>query len=138
MDWLLQNWVWIVVAVGGFYLISRMGMGMGMGMGGCGMGHSHGASHAGRGHPAGGDDGSNDRRAGASDVFDPVSQHMLPAESAIASAYRGRVYYFEDRTNRDSFESDPEKYLASTQAVGREIGSSAAVAKQSHQGHGCC
>ncbi len=134
MNWLSQNWIWIVAAVGGFFLISRMGLGMG----GCGMGHSHGGSQVSGGHSAGSDSGSNDRGAGATNLFDPVSQHMLPAGPAITSVYRGRVYYFEDRTNRDSFESDPEKYLGATQAVGQEIGPSATPAKQSHQGHGCC
>lgn len=34
MEWLSQNWIWIVVAIGGVWLFSRMSRG-GM-MGGCG------------------------------------------------------------------------------------------------------
>ena len=54
---------------------------------------------------------SHGRVADTSDLFDPVSQRMLPAATAIASVHRGRVYYFEDRANRDAFETGPEKYL---------------------------
>ena len=128
MDWLTQNWLWIAVAVGGFFLMSRMG--------GCGMGHSHGGGHAGGDRQAGTDKSSNGRGGETANLFDPVSQHIVAATSAIASVYRGRVYYFEDRTNRDSFESDPEKYLVGAQVVGQEIGSPAAPGK--HKGHGCC
>ena len=35
MDWLSQNWVWVVVIIG-FLLLMRRG-----GLGGCGMGHAH-------------------------------------------------------------------------------------------------
>jgi hypothetical protein len=33
MEWLGQNWLWIVLAIGAFFLMTRMG-------GGCGMGSS--------------------------------------------------------------------------------------------------
>lgn len=39
MEWLLQNWIWIVVAVGAVWLFSRMRHG-GM-MGGCGHDMAH-------------------------------------------------------------------------------------------------
>jgi hypothetical protein len=39
MEWLLQNWVWIVVAVGGVWLFSRMSRGAMMG--GCGHDMAH-------------------------------------------------------------------------------------------------
>lgn len=32
MDWLAQNWIWIALAIGAFFLVSRAG--------GCGTGHS--------------------------------------------------------------------------------------------------
>lgn len=132
MEWLSQNWVWIAVAVGGYFLMSRMGIG------GCGMGHSHGGGHANGGRSAASDRGSNDQGPDGTNLFDPVSQQMLPSESAIASVYCGRVYYFKDRTNRDAFETEPEKYLAGSQAIGQAAGSSTESNKHSHQGHGCC
>jgi YHS domain-containing protein len=130
MDWLLQNWLWIVVLVGAYFMMSRMGMG-------CGMGHSHGHGHS-RGHGSGTNSGSNEKGMGTIELFDPVSQHMLAAATPIASVHQGHIYYFEDRANRDAFESEPEKYLAGAPAIGQEIGASAAPANQTHRSHGCC
>jgi hypothetical protein len=41
MEWLLQNWIWIVVAVGGVWLFARMSRGTGM------MGCGHDMAHEG-------------------------------------------------------------------------------------------
>jgi YHS domain-containing protein len=131
MEWLSQNWLWIVFLVGGYFLMSRMGMG-------CGMGHSHGHNHASGGHGNSAHNGARDHTAEPVKLFDPVSQHMLPAETAIASVHQGQVYYFEDRANRDAFESEPEKYLAGAPAIGQTIAASVAPANQTHRSHGCC
>ncbi len=85
-----------------------------------------------------GTENSHGRLADASDLFDPVSQRTLPAVTAIASVHQGRVYYFEDRANRDAFETEPEKYLAGSQPIGQEVGSTGELGKQSRQRHGCC
>ena len=131
MDWLSQNWGWIVLLVGGYFLMTRMGMG------GCGMGmsHAHGHNHGG-GHGGSADDGHN--HGGPAELFDPVSQRMLPAQTAIASVHQGQVYYFEDRANRDAFEAEPEKYLAGMQAAGRRGSAAGDSSRPAHQGHGCC
>jgi YHS domain-containing protein len=77
--------------------------------------------------------------ADAAELFDPVSQRTLPSATAIASVHQGRIYYFEDRANRDAFESEPEKYLAgSHQAIGQPVGSPRKSSEYSHQGSGCC
>lgn len=133
MDWLSQNWVWIALTVGGFFLFTRMGVG-GCGMGGCGMGGSMGSNRgsAGNGPPI-------DQGAGPRNAFDPVSRHPLPVGAAISSMYRGRAYYFESRENRDAFENDPEKYLAaSPAAAGQAIGSETAGSGQPARRSGCC
>ena len=78
------------------------------------------------------------RVADTSDLFDPVSQRMLPAATAIASVHRGRIYYFEDRANRDAFETGPEKYLNRSQPIGQKVGLTGESGNQSHRGHGCC
>lgn len=54
-----------------------------------------------------------------SPMIDPVSGNPLSAAGAISSVYQGHAYYFESRENRDTFESDPRKYLAKTPAVGQ-------------------
>lgn len=60
---------------------------------------------------------SHVRIAEASNLVDPVSQRPLPCATAVASAHQGRVYYFENRANRDAFESEPERYLAGSKVV---------------------
>lgn len=54
--------------------------------------------------------------------FDPVSRRILATGSTtISSVYEGRAYYFENRQNRDAFETDPQKYLAELPALGQSI-----------------
>lgn len=96
MNWLSQNWIWIVVAIA-FVLFMRRG-----GLAGCGMGHSR---HGGGGH--GGDAGS-----GARAPVDPVSGKEVDTRHAITSYYGGRAYYFEGAETRQRFEASPEKYAA--------------------------
>lgn len=110
MDWLTQNWIWIVLAIGGFFMLRRMG-----GMGGCGTGHSsaHGRHEGDRENapPAAGN------RPGA--LFDPVSRHTFTAGNApFSTVHGGRAFYFESRENRDAFEADPDKYLAAAPNAG--------------------
>jgi YHS domain-containing protein len=83
-------------------------------------------------------DNSHGRVADTSDLFDPVSGRTLPAATAIASVHHGRIYYFEDRANRDAFETEPEKYLTGSQLISQEASSTGEPGKQSHEGHGCC
>lgn len=55
-------------------------------------------------------------------AFDPVSQRAVTVGSAPASTvYQGRAYYFESRENRDTFEGNPEKYLARSPAASQPI-----------------
>lgn len=110
MEWLTQNWLWIVLVIGGFFLFTRMrGMG-GMG-GGCGSSHSGNQRRADSGReiapPAAGNHPGN--------LFDPVSRRTFAAGNMpLSAAYGGRAYYFESRENRDAFEADPEKYVAAS------------------------
>ena len=128
MEWLSQNWIWIAVAIGGFYLMTRMhGMGHGMG-------HSMG-----RGHGGEGGDPPADRSAGAGATFDPVSRRAVATGgSAISAVYRGRAYYFENREDRDAFEADPEKYVAGSPAAGQVIGSEEADRERPRRRRGGC
>ena len=107
MEWLSQNWIWIVAGIGLVYFMTRMhGIGHGMGMG-CGS----------RSDRAPADTGANSGAA-----MDPVSRRMVNTSgSAISAVYRGRAYYFENRDDRDAFESDPEKYLAGAPSAGQPI-----------------
>lgn len=127
MEWLSQNWLWIVVAIGGFYLMTRMhGMGHGMG-------HSRG-----HGHGRHGDHPPSDGRVDAGTAIDPVSRRAVATGgAAISAVYRGSAYYFENRENRNAFEADPANYAAGTPGAGQVIGSEEADRERPRRRHGC-
>ncbi len=122
MEWLSQNWIWIVVAIGGLYFMTRMhGMGSGMG-------HAMGRGDS---PPANGGTGSTT-------VFDPVSRRMIaPGGSSISAVYHGRAYYFETKEDRDAFEADPEKYIAAAPGAGQVIGSEDSNRERPRRRGGC-
>ena len=119
MDWLLQNWVWIVLALGAVWMFRRGGLA------GCGMG-SHGGhgGHEGQSAPGGGVPPSADTAAKA---IDPVSGHEVLTAHGLTAAYQGRILYFESAENRQRFEAAPEQYA-------RNI---APAPQQQHRHHGC-
>ena len=127
MEWLSQNWIWIIVAIGGFYFMTRMhGMGHGIG---------HSMGHAYRGD---GDSPPANRELAPSTAFDPVSRRAVATGgSAISAIYRDRAYYFENREDRDAFEADPEKYIAGSPAAGQPIGSQDASYDRRRRRGGC-
>jgi YHS domain-containing protein len=97
MEWLSQNWIWIVLVAGIFFMLRRGGMACGMGHGGARRDNST---------------GSNERREPPNITKDPVSGQVLDQASAVTSFYRGRVYYFASPQNRDRFEAEPGRYAA--------------------------
>src|SRR6266545_4761048 len=104
MNWLSQNWVWIVVGIGLIWLMRRGGMA------GCGMGHAHhgaGGSGTQPGSPPSEKPGSSN---------DPVSGKGVETQHAITSYYQGHVYYFENPETRQRFEASPEKYARNVPA----------------------
>lgn len=105
MEWLLQNWIWIVFAIGIFLLMRRGGMA-------CGMGHgrSHGNDTQAHQHQEG-DAPHTDPDRGPKD---PISGAIVNPETALNSMYQGRVYYFASRENRDAFEASPAQYASQT------------------------
>jgi YHS domain-containing protein len=139
------NWGWLVAAGLAPILIALLPCAVMCALGMCmhksaGDNNPANRSVAGSAHPLAADTvNSHDPAAEAAELFDPVSQRMLPAATAIASVHQGRIYYFEDRANRDAFESEPEKYLAgSHQAIGQPVDAPSKSSERSHQGHGCC
>jgi YHS domain-containing protein len=117
MDWLTQNWVWIVFAIGAVRLFKRGGL-AGYGMGGHG-GH---AGHGGGTEPAPGGSSSG---AGPEKARDPVSGREVLTGNALTAVYRGRVFYFESPENRERFEGAPAQYAPQASQA------------QQHRHHGC-
>lgn len=118
MEWLTQNWIWLLVLGGAFFMMRRGGMGCGM------AGHS---SHT--EHNVQGSDPSP--RADTAAPTDPVSGQAVDQGTAVSSVYRGRIYYFASRESRDCFEQAPDRYATAGAAVGPE-----AEGHQQHR-HGC-
>ncbi|ODV10053.1 MAG: hypothetical protein ABT20_09205 [Rubrivivax sp. SCN 70-15] len=105
MTWLSENWLPLLIGGGILLFMLR-----GRGMMGCGMG-GHG-SHGSTQH------GSHGRDDGAKrEAIDPVSREAVAGDGAISSVYRGRIYRFASRENRDQFEAAPERF-ATAQQVG--------------------
>lgn len=126
MEWLSQNWLWIVIALGFFYFMTRMHGGS------HGMGRSMGHRYGGR------DDGPSGRRVGPDVAVDPVSRRAVTTSgAAISSVYHGRAYYFESREDRDAFEKEPEKYLAGLPASGQALGSEGGYEDRPRRRRGC-
>ena len=118
MEWLTQNWIWLLVLAGVIFMMTRGGMG---------------CHHMGRhGHP-GQVSRDDDPRAPTitAPTTDPVSGEPVDPGSALSSAYLGRVYYFGSRENRDRFEQTPDRYATAASASTAETGG------HRHHGHGC-
>ncbi len=105
MNWLTQNWPWLLLGIGVLLLIRRAGCGM------SGFGQRHGSHH-----------GSHDDRAPSERppgrgratnpqiVADPVTHEEVSTEHAITSVHQGRIYYFKTPESRQRFEAAPEQY----------------------------
>jgi len=102
MQWLAQNWLWILLVVGFFFLMRRGGCGMGGGM------NNHD-------HHDGDTQHSAEENKSAATVIDPVNKTTLDIAAALTSVYRGKTYYFESAENRAIFEANPAQYAASDQ-----------------------
>lgn len=102
MDWLTQNWIYLLVLAAVVLFVARRG-----GMG-CAMGTHHG------------------HQPQADERIDPVSGEPVPPGGSIAAAYQGRTYYFVSRENRERFEAAPHRYAsvphAQAQSGGRRHG----------------
>lgn len=117
MEWLNQNWTYLLLLVG-VILFMRFA-GMGCGIGGRRTHPLYGSTHP-DGHPTSFD---------AAAPTDPVSGRPVDPKTAVATIHHGRAVYFESRENRDRFEAAPEQFVS-----GRD--STQHSARHSHGG--CC
>jgi YHS domain-containing protein len=90
MQWLSQNWFWIVIALGVFLMMRRGAAGCGMG------GHRHYREDR------------DPNRAGPS--RDPVNGHPVDGTRALTSIFDGQTYYFDSEESRAEFNKDPQRY----------------------------
>lgn len=117
MDWLTQNWIYLLLLVGVFLFLRFSGMGCGF---------------AGRrARPAHGPDDPQgaDTPVQSAAAADPVSRRMVDPKTAVATIYQGHAYYFESRENRDRFEAAPDRYAGAPRDQSKGAG---------HHKGGCC
>lgn len=90
MEWLSQNALWILFAVGVIVLMRRGGMMCGMGR------HRHGFG-GGSKHP---------------DEIprDPVTGNPVDKDKALVSIFQGHTYLFESESSRAEFEKNPQQF----------------------------
>lgn len=112
MNWISQNWVYLLLALGVLFLMTRGGA----------MGHGMHARHGASGHRFDGDR--------LEQAIDPVSGRAVDPQASVATVYRGQEYRFESRENRDLFEAAPDKYAT-------PIGSHAGAHEHRHHRGGC-
>ena len=114
MEWLAQNWIWIILIIGFFFMMRR---------GGCGGGMNRQDRHDGDTKH-----GAEENKSAAT-AIDPVDKATLDTASALTSVYRGKIYYFASAENRAIFEAKPEQYIGSDQPDPHQ--------HKTHR-HGCC
>lgn len=119
MQWLSQYGIWILLAVGAYFLYSRRGQHRRGGFGNDSRyDNSHGAAS----------DGAAATSEGT--AVDPVTGKSIPTSHAVTSYYQGRIFYFETPESRQRFEETPEKYANVAAGI-------SAPSEHHHHRHGC-
>ena len=146
MDWLSQNWIWVLVAIGAGIFFFRGGHrshagGLGGSLGGLlgGMGHGGHEGHGGSGSSRHGGHGEQPDRSTTSNApeatIDPVNGEPVRTDKALTSLYQGKIYYFASKENRDRFEAAPQEYAQ--KAAGHPVGPVEAANERPRRRHGC-
>lgn len=129
MQWLAQNWPWVVIAVvAGLFLLDRARRYRFDGLGAEG-GHGHRSRH---GSPVPEDAQGHGH---ASTTIDPVSGKPVNTDRALTTYHGGRVYFFENDANRRRFEAAPDRFARNAKAAGSA--SSTPSTHRAHRRHGC-
>lgn len=131
MNWLAQNWLWILVVAGALFVLGRSRYHR----------HARVSPNRGLGSPRGGTtyngvaaalqrrphDTPPSPQIGI--AIDPVTRQDVAAATALTSVYQGRIYYFGTAESRQRFEASPTEY--SREGLGRAAG----PAEQSEEPH---
>ena len=115
MNWLAQNWLWIVLGVVVLAVLKR------------------GTRYRRQGMSYPGNDTAEIPEQ-AEMAVDPVTHRPIPTAGAVTCLYQGQVYYFESAENRQRFEASPAQYAREAPAR-RPAGHAAGGHRH---GGGCC
>ena len=121
MNWLAQNWVWVLIGVAVAWFLLRGG------------GHSrgHGGGFGGLLGGSGGPPAANVPEA----AIDPVSGEAVRTAQALTSVYQGKIYYFASKENRDRFEAAPQEHAH--KAAGHAVRPAEAAHEHPRRRGGC-
>lgn len=122
MNWLSQNWLWLLLGLGMLVVLTRGGHHRRRGWG-----HHGGTGYAQTGDFDHGDHGGgssvpdhSQHSSQAALAIDPVTRKDVSTATALTSIYQGRIYYFESAENRQRFEAAPEQFAR--EGLGRPVG----------------
>lgn len=119
MNWIVQNWPWIIVGVVVLVLVNR------------GTRYRRSAL----GYPA---DGASEPSEQAETARDPVTNNPVATAGAVTSVYQGRIYYFESADTRRRFEESPRQYGAAASAQHAAPSQRQERPRGHRHGGGCC
>lgn len=135
MDWLAQNWIWVVIAIAiVWFLASRGGHAHGGHMGTVESNLPGGMNHFGHAGATGSAQQAMPAPGVPEAALDPVSGQAVRGVDALTSVYQGNVYYFASKENRERFEAAPQAYAA--KAAGHPVQPAPATGHSAHR-HGC-
>ena len=113
MNWLSQNWLWILLGLAVLLVLGR-GRHRGSGVShhgyessenaGAGSGGPMPPEGLGRGEPP------PPPASRAASAVDPVTREDVSTDKALTSIYQGRIYYFASAESRQRFEASPAQF----------------------------
>jgi YHS domain-containing protein len=143
MDWLLQNWLWIVLATGVLaYLMRRNWMRQNGSFDSIAGGTARGSGmedHRDHDRITNADGSAGYRTAQADTpgaAIDPVAGTAVQISAALTSVYGGRIYYFGSAESRARFEAAPGQFVRDEEGRGLPAQDSGPVPRRHHR-HGC-
>ena len=141
MNWLAQNWVWVLIGIAIAWFMFRGGHAHGHGgLGGRSGGHGGlgGLGHGGHGGGRGDHGGQPDTRPEESApeaAVDPVGGEAVRTAQAVTTVYQGKIYYFASKANRERFEAAPQEYAH--KAAGHPVRPAEAANERPRRRGGC-
>ena len=109
MEWLGQNWVWVLAALGFLALLASRGFGR------HGYGNDSGGHHGEGVRPEDANSQQNEPagiNGSPGAAIDPVSGNAVRTDRALTALHAACVYYFESAETRQRFEAEPHRYAA--------------------------
>lgn len=113
MNWLSQNWLWILLGLAVLFVLGR-GRHRGAGVSHHGYESSQNAG-AGYGGPMpperfGRGEAPPPQASRPVSAIDPVTREDVSTDKALTSIYQGRIYYFASAESRQRFEGSPAQF----------------------------